>query len=275
MRADLSDVSFNKPGYLPGKVMECANCGAIFKSFDSTIAQLYDDKYYEEFKDLDAYVQDKFYNQIVDLVKQKTHLPQGTRQYALLDIGAGPGGILAAFTKQGFDCQGVEINKDLAANLQAKGYEVFNGTIENFETEALFDVITMTDVIEHLEDPKAVLQKVNRLLKPGGYVVVYTPNHASLLVKISFLLSSLFKFNALRDEIFASTHTVFFIPKTLTKILADAGFTVTYRRFGVYDFDKPGMKIPLLIRLGITTTDAIGYLFGLKGFRMTYLGKKA
>lgn len=49
-------------------------------------------------------------------------------------------------------------------------------TIEDFQSEVLFDAITFFEVLEHVFDPPAILEKINSYLHPGGYLFLSTPN---------------------------------------------------------------------------------------------------
>lgn len=269
--ANLTAATYDKPGYLPGIICRCNNCGLLYKAFTKPVSAVYDDSYYNQFKDLTQYVKPAFYADILHLVKQ---WGREEAKPTLLDIGAGPGGILQAFANEGFVCEGIEINTQLAERLKQKGFRVYNRPFEQVAPGKQYGVITMTDIIEHLADPKAGMQKVHSLLADNGIAIVYTPNHKSMLVKLGWFLSYL-GINVLRDEIFASSHTVFFTPKTVELLFEKTGFKIKYKRYSLYDFERPGIKIPLLVRLAVTTIDATGYLFGLKGFRMVYVIEKA
>lgn len=96
----------------------------------------------------------------------------------LLDIGCGGGNFLAAMRAQGgWETQGVELSAEAAARArQAWGLTVFNGELLAAGLPAAaFDVITLWDVLEHLHEPRTVLQEAARLLVPNGLLVLRTP----------------------------------------------------------------------------------------------------
>ena len=59
------------------------------------------------------------------------------------------------------------------------------------------DVVCAVETIEHLENPRAFMRELVRLTKPGGWVIVTTPNQLSLLNKITLLLKN--QFNAFQE----------------------------------------------------------------------------
>ena len=68
--------------------------------------------------------------------------------------------------KIGWKTTGLEINPETANfGRQKRGLNIFQKTINEFKTKEQFDVITMFDVLEHLENPKAAVLKAKKLLK--------------------------------------------------------------------------------------------------------------
>jgi SAM-dependent methyltransferase len=102
---------------------------------------------------------------------------------SVLDVGGGTGWMLdvlkATDTRIKFT-QSVDIESAAKSVAEAKGHAYFEGTIEEFDTTERFDLILMLNLIEHVADPLAVLQKAEALLSPGGIIVIKTPNTDSL-----------------------------------------------------------------------------------------------
>ena len=104
----------------------------------------------------------------------------GTR---LLDVGSGYGFFRAAAAEQGWVHEGEDVSAFAAkAGQEVFGFPTFVGTLEQFaaQTNATFDVITLFDTIEHIEDPEAFMKIVANLLAPGGLCVLRTPNLRAL-----------------------------------------------------------------------------------------------
>jgi SAM-dependent methyltransferase len=78
--------------------------------------------------------------------------------------------------------RGIEILEKTAVIAQARGIKVYRRDLQKglpFENETL-DVVSASQIIEHLPDTDGFLREVNRVLKKGGYVIISTPNLASL-----------------------------------------------------------------------------------------------
>ncbi len=103
----------------------------------------------------------------------------------LLDVGCGNGAFLARMRDFGWEVRGVEPDAR-AADVARRHYglSVFHGTLEAFEPSESYDGITLNHVIEHVPNPIELLQTSERLLKPGGRLVIATPNVLSLGARV-------------------------------------------------------------------------------------------
>lgn len=62
------------------------------------------------------------------------------------------------------------------------------------------DVVAAAETIEHLENPRGFFRELVRICKPGGWVIITTPNQLSLLSKLTLLLKN--RFNAFQDDMY-------------------------------------------------------------------------
>lgn len=96
----------------------------------------------------------------------------------ILDIGSGPGAFLLHGKQRGWQTLGIEPSRQAADHSRKLGLEI----VEDFLTEETanklgeFDVVHMSEVLEHIPDPKGMLQLVWHLLTPGGLICVVVPN---------------------------------------------------------------------------------------------------
>lgn len=97
---------------------------------------------------------------------------------SVLDIGCGPGDFLEVGRKLGWDCLGVEPSPDAAAFTQSRGVEVVNAMFDKQLAATLDKVsfIHMSEVLEHIPDPKDLLELACDLLLPGGVLCLSVPN---------------------------------------------------------------------------------------------------
>jgi 2-polyprenyl-3-methyl-5-hydroxy-6-metoxy-1,4-benzoquinol methylase len=98
----------------------------------------------------------------------------------LLDIGCGSGERMEKMQRLGWTVSGIDFDKKAVEVAKRRGLDVACGTIPGTWFPAdTFDVVTLSQVIEHVPDPIELLRECQRILKPGGRVVVTTPNTAS------------------------------------------------------------------------------------------------
>ncbi|MBL4833798.1 MAG: class I SAM-dependent methyltransferase [Pseudomonas sp.] len=99
----------------------------------------------------------------------------------LLDVGCGNGGFLTRAVDMGWQVQGCEIDPKAVAICRDIGINVLEGdAFHPALAEQSFNVVTMSHVIEHVVDQRALLRRVNDLLRPGGWLWLAAPNPASV-----------------------------------------------------------------------------------------------
>jgi SAM-dependent methyltransferase len=112
----------------------------------------------------------------------------------------------------------VDLDDRAAAPAEAAGHRFVTSRVEDFDEDEGFDVILMLNLVEHVADPASVLAGVRRLTKPGGLVLVKTPNVESLDGRV------------LRHHDWggyhAPRHWVLFTPETFRSVAERAGFVV-------------------------------------------------
>ncbi|MBE2230158.1 MAG: class I SAM-dependent methyltransferase [Chitinophagaceae bacterium] len=97
----------------------------------------------------------------------------------VLDVGGGTGWMLDQLKKTDPRIrftQVVDIDQAARQIAESNGHAYYEGTMESFSTEKKFHLILMLNLVEHVADPLAVLQKAGTLLAPEGTIVIKTPN---------------------------------------------------------------------------------------------------
>lgn len=102
----------------------------------------------------------------------------------LLDIGCGDGWLIRHMNALGWSAEGVDFDPRAVAQARGAGLTVHQGSLfdQRFH-DASFDAITMSHSIEHVHDPVAWLAECRRVLRPGGQLILVTPNSESLAQK--------------------------------------------------------------------------------------------
>lgn len=104
---------------------------------------------------------------------------QRTAKVRILEVGAGLGYLTYALKKAGYDCLGIDVSARAveAARRNFGDFYVQMDIMEmSNEEEETFDFVIATELIEHIADPKALVTKAQALLKPGGRLILTTPN---------------------------------------------------------------------------------------------------
>jgi 2-polyprenyl-3-methyl-5-hydroxy-6-metoxy-1,4-benzoquinol methylase len=111
------------------------------------------------------------------LNRRYRHIPKISKDASLLDVGFGDGSFLERAKNAGWTVTGVDSDLVTVRAAKKRGLNVLHGGIEVLDDiSSHFDMITLSHVIEHVHDPRAVLRKAYRLLKPGGIIWLETPN---------------------------------------------------------------------------------------------------
>lgn len=99
----------------------------------------------------------------------------------LLDVGCGNGRFLTSMRALGWDVEGVEISEDGMKACRLSALPVHHGDVFSAAfADGRFDLVTARHVVEHVPDPLAFIAELARVLRPGGRLVVETPNSEAL-----------------------------------------------------------------------------------------------
>jgi 2-polyprenyl-3-methyl-5-hydroxy-6-metoxy-1,4-benzoquinol methylase len=135
-----------------------------------------------------------------------------------LDVGCGRGDLAAGLMAHGWQVEGVEPSPKAAALAERQGVRVVG---PNLATAALardgYDLVTLRHSLEHLPDPLGDLRRVQRVLRPGGRVVISVPNFASWQRR---------RFGACWFHLDLPRHRTHFTPSSLATLLQNAGLAV-------------------------------------------------
>jgi SAM-dependent methyltransferase len=147
------------------------------------------------------------------------HLRRGRGR--LLDLGCNEGRGLSLYAANGFRAEGLEINEKAAALARQRGFTVHTGSLAEFTPDEPYDVVVLSNVLEHAFDPVVMLAQVARLLRPRGEVWLSCPNADSIWRRT---------FGRAWINWHVPYHLWHFSARTLEDILTRAGFRLTERQ---------------------------------------------
>lgn len=167
------------------RVFKCLKCKIAFLNpVPSEIEKIYQKEYFERWY-LKYYGERKrYFEKLIE--KLNKFLPEKGK---LLDIGCGVGIFLDLMKEKGYEVYGQDISTFAVKYCEEKGYKIFKGNFLGIKISEKFDVITMFDVIAHLQQPLEYLKKCKKLLKPKGVLIIKTPYHNDFLFTIARIIS--------------------------------------------------------------------------------------
>ena len=156
------------------------------------------------------------------------------RRPRILDVGCGTGANLLMLSQYG-DAEGVDLSEDALAFCRERGLEkVKLGAAEKLPyDDSTFDLVTALDVVEHLDDDLAGLREMQRVLRPGGRVLLFVPTFMFLW--------------GLQDDV--SNHRRRYRLPELRRVLEQAGFEIERTTYANITFFLPILLARKLMRV--------------------------
>lgn len=205
-------------------VRSCRRCScrylACFPS-DEELEKLYQNHYFESADSLaQGYSarQDERAQRKTDLRRARMVRRVTPSKGRVLEVGSGRGSFGATIARD-FEYVGIDLSSDAVREARASGLEVYRSGVESFvNLGAAFDTVASFHVFEHLPDPHDALAKIKELLKPGGSLVLVTPDTESLLCLVSGDRWVSYKF---------PEHLILYSRSALVELLEHSGFEIT------------------------------------------------
>lgn len=133
-----------------------------------------------------------------------------------LDVGTGGGSMLRMLQRKAKVVHSVEPNRRDREHLLAEGI-VCHVAVEELPLEPAYDVVTLFHVLEHIQEPIALLREIRQRMSVGGTIVVEVPHARDVLLDF-------FNLEAFKRATFWSEHLILHTRVTLMAILEHAGF---------------------------------------------------
>jgi SAM-dependent methyltransferase len=207
-------------------LVRCGACGfgqpETLPSLPRFFDRMYDQRWAENWieREFESPYKDFIFQTILDALDRRVV----ARPRRLLDIGAHAGRFMHLAQQRGWVVEGIELNPRTAACAARRT----GAPIHQINARALagagarFEAVTLTDVLEHIPEPVALLTAVAGLVAPGGSIAVKVPCGRSQWLKERVLSA----FSRSREISLAGNlvHVNHFTPRSLTLALERAGF---------------------------------------------------
>lgn len=154
------------------EIHACSECATLYTGHIPTADETedYDEYYSESNLSVPGFIRERV-NEIIGGFSEYRVMNR------LLDIGFGAGTILEIASKLKWEAFGLEVSKPAVEHARKSGFEVFHGNLtEARYPDHYFDVITSSEILEHLPDPNTDLREIARILRPGGMFWATTPS---------------------------------------------------------------------------------------------------
>lgn len=213
-------ILFSRPDYTHQitddafNVVRCRKCGIVYVNPRPTEDEIH--QYYpEEFYDININGEELLKTKQRQLLLKYQYISD-LQPGVLLDVGCQKGEFMYFMQQKGWHVRGCDFSSKPP---NVFGLDIFYGDFDLAGySENSFDLITLWAVLEHVYNPEEMLKKLNRLLKPGGSIVMLVTNFYSLP-------ASLMR----HDDV--PRHTTLFSKKTLAQMLKQAGYLPDFFRF--------------------------------------------
>jgi len=198
---------------------------------------------------------------------------------SLLEVGCGPGFMLAELRDLGWQVRGLEIS-DFAARhgRERLGLDILVGPISPAAfPHSTFDAVLMADVLEHLPDPRPSLAAIASWLRPGGILLVAVPSTLNLWSARLGLeyYRRRSRFKTLRIPPY---HLVEYTPQALGAMLTASGYRVRRIRQSAVPIGKMGLRGTPIENLGKVALQGLAHasarLFNRWGDRLLAIAEK-
>ena len=150
------------------------------------------------------------------------HNPENRK---IIEFGGGRAEFSRTLRENRFNVTFVDINPENVKFAQDIGFESkvcdLNNKLEEFPDQ-IFDGAVMLEVIEHINQSELLLSETNRILKPGGFLILSTPNPYFLWHRLSVLFG--------KEIVGEGYHFRFYNKSGLERALLESGFSIKFRK---------------------------------------------
>lgn len=208
------------------KLFQCLNCNLVFVyPVPGNLSDIYKKEYFKNvgqesgFGYVDYDLDKESMREIFEYYLKR--LEAITTKRKMFDIGAATGYFLDIAKERGWQTAGSEISIYAAKVAAGRGHKIFVGPLTDMKAEERYSIVTMWDVLEHLDSPREYLTAVNRILRDGGLLAVNTIDKYSLWARL---------WGKNWNLIVPPEHLYYYSRKNLIILLTDCGFEIIEMR---------------------------------------------
>lgn len=200
-------------------ISKCQKCGLVRDLIDHD----YDSFYSDSAGIYQPPNESEFQSQVVGMGRYVSFLEECVHEKGkVLDIGCNAGYLVKALSDANWQSSGVEIVPSVAKFAVSRGLKVFNCNLAEIPSEeSVFDVITVTHVLEHVPKLQEFLKEIGNHLNPNGYLFIAVPNFSKI---------NKFIYGKSYDIFIPGQHIWYFENKTLANIVEQSGFKLIQQR---------------------------------------------
>jgi 2-polyprenyl-3-methyl-5-hydroxy-6-metoxy-1,4-benzoquinol methylase len=203
------------------ELVACQSCGTRYGAQMADLDAIYKDPNYVSFSADDTvehfnYRRERFGRERVGILEKYCGNLEDKR---ILDVGCGNGYFLSVAAEKSKRCYGAEFSEKLRRFTEEKtGCKVYDKTLDQLPAEG-FDIITLFDLIEHIPEPVRFMKDVDRILAPGGYILIFTPVFDSFGIRVMGPYSSI---------VDPTEHVLLFTMSSLAYLGRQFGYEIVY-----------------------------------------------
>ena len=233
-------------------IVKCTKCEMVF------VNPIFDEEHYlktyqaadyqqivkELGEDSHDYRRERFGKERVEIVERYVK----KKPISYLDVGCSTGFVVEAGKDAGWDAVGIELNPSAVRFGKKRGLEIIEGDLSHKDLKSRkFDVISLFDVLEHIVDPKKIIQDCMNMLNDDGIIFLYLPNWDSAIVGL---------LGEKAHIIWPTEHLNYWSPETISKF-----------------FEVMNMKVEFLVTEGLDIIDYTWYQEHIEGQNVDHLKK--
>ena len=238
------------------EIYQCKNCGfGKTKGSEINYGNYHRDEVYIK---EDSQFENIFQKRVGIILKFK-------KNGLVLDIGSSTGTMLSLFAQKGWEVQGIEPSKNSSQQALKKGIPTLNTFFEKAKLENnKYDVVIANHVLEHIDDPVGFLEKIYKILKKGGIVLIDAPNFGSFSART---------FGTKWQYLLPREHLWHFSSKSLANLLRKSGFSIVYKEThsGVWGYGNPFKEL-LQSLFGFKKRFFINFISSIPAWYVSKLG---